>query len=321
MHHASLNLTDLLIPLWRGTLECGKTDDVKNWDWAVLTGDVWKVHGQQVADAKPFLPGSFDRPPRNPALKISSRYKAWEFLMYVFGLGPALFRHILPYKYWKHFCKVVYALCLLHQRNITSDQVIHAHKLLVGFVMEYEEFYCQRREDRLHFCRPSIHSLLHLASEVIRLGPPGYYTQWTMERLIGNLGEEIKQAQNPYENMSQRGILRSQVNSLKAMMPDLEPLTTRKKLPAHSEIVGRGYVPHTAKDIRRQVKQAEIAPIQSYLQEFGETFHPDWIPVVVKWARLRLPNGQIARSAWKEKQSKHPVRTSRNVKVCNFLLL
>ena len=40
----------------------------------------------------------------------------------------------------------------------------------------------------------------------------------------------------------------------------------------------------------------------------------EWQPMVTKWARLRLPNGQIARSAWKEKE-KAKVRIARNVKV------
>ena len=43
-----------------------------------------------------------------------------------------------------------------------------------------------------------------------------------MERTIGNLGEEIRQPSNPFANLSQRGLRRSQVNALKAMIPDLE---------------------------------------------------------------------------------------------------
>ena len=29
-------------------------------------GEVWKAQGKRVADPTPYLPGSFDRPPRNP---------------------------------------------------------------------------------------------------------------------------------------------------------------------------------------------------------------------------------------------------------------
>jgi hypothetical protein len=62
-----------------------------------------------------------------------------------------------------------------------------------------------------------------MAPEVVRVGPGAYYTQWMMEQTIGNLGEEIKQPSNPFANLSQRGIRHSQVNALKAMIPDLEP--------------------------------------------------------------------------------------------------
>lgn len=76
MHLVSLNMPDLLLSLWRGTIDCEKTDDCNTWDWAVLKGDVWKTHGATVADTTPYLPGSFDCPPRNPADKINSGYKS-----------------------------------------------------------------------------------------------------------------------------------------------------------------------------------------------------------------------------------------------------
>ena len=38
MHLESLNIPDLLIPLWRGTFDCDKNDSQSNWPWAVLHG-------------------------------------------------------------------------------------------------------------------------------------------------------------------------------------------------------------------------------------------------------------------------------------------
>jgi hypothetical protein len=60
-----------------------------------------------------------------------------------------------------------------------------------------------------------------ISPEVTRLGPPICSSQWTMEHTIGNLGEEIWQLSNPYANLSQRGLLRCQVNALKAMILNL----------------------------------------------------------------------------------------------------
>ena len=67
MHLISLNVTDLLLDLWRGKIPVWALDNKATWDWAVLQGDTWEEHGKSVAGATPYIPGSFDRPPCNPA--------------------------------------------------------------------------------------------------------------------------------------------------------------------------------------------------------------------------------------------------------------
>jgi hypothetical protein len=104
----------------------------------------------------------------------------------------------------------------------------------------FELLYYQRKVERLHFCRQSLHTLPHIAPKVVRLGPGVYYAQWTMERTISNLGEEIKQPSNPFANLSQCGVHHAQVNPLKAMIPDLDPDV--KELPCGSKNLGDGYV-------------------------------------------------------------------------------
>ncbi|EIM84579.1 uncharacterized protein STEHIDRAFT_27229, partial [Stereum hirsutum FP-91666 SS1] len=131
-----------------------------------------------------YFPGSFDSPPCNIAEKLTSGYKAWEFLTYVYDLAPAFLKGVLPDEYWGNFCKLVAAIRLLHQRSIELEELEQAHTLLVDFVSEYEALYYQQREDRLHFCRPSIHALPHLVPEAHRVGPSAYLTQWTLERVI-----------------------------------------------------------------------------------------------------------------------------------------
>ncbi|PBK71782.1 hypothetical protein ARMSODRAFT_987561 [Armillaria solidipes] len=61
MHLPCLNQTDLYLPLWHGKFECDIATDNRNlWHWAVLQGNVWKEHGKLVAEATPWIPGSFD---------------------------------------------------------------------------------------------------------------------------------------------------------------------------------------------------------------------------------------------------------------------
>jgi hypothetical protein len=113
----------------------------------------WESHGRDVAAATPYLPGSFDRPPRNIAEKINSGYKAWEWLLYLYGLAPALLFDILPEPYYSHFCKLVRAMRIIQQHRISASDLILADTLLRSFAYEFETLYYQRRQDQLHFCR------------------------------------------------------------------------------------------------------------------------------------------------------------------------
>ncbi|KAF9496980.1 hypothetical protein BDN71DRAFT_1388425 [Pleurotus eryngii] len=304
MHLIHLNIPDLFIKLWRGTIKCEPTDKKSTWTWATLTGDTWISHGKLIAKATPHFPSSFHRPPRNPAEKINSGYKATEFYLYFYSLGPAHFRGILPKEIWRNFCRLVHGVRIILQRSISGAQLQDAHSTFIQFVEEYETLYYQRRVDRLHFCRPSLHTLLHTASEVTRVGPGAYTTQFAMERTIGNLGQEVRQASNPFSNLSQRALLRCQINALKSMCPELDApngdgLRNSHPLPNH-------YVLLRAKDRYPYHPTGIIANI---LENAG-------IQRVTRWARVLLPNGQIARSAWKEtKKALEKVRISRNVKV------
>ncbi|KAJ6473686.1 hypothetical protein C8R45DRAFT_835254 [Mycena sanguinolenta] len=311
--HLILNLFDLFLNLWRGTLDCDPNDNITTWDWAVLRDAIWAAHGERVAGARPYLPGSFDRPPRNIAEKINSGYKAQECLTYFFSLGPGLLYRILPERYYRSYCKIVRGFRLSYQRKIHREQVQETHRMFCEAAEEYENLYYQRKTSRLHFCRQSMHNLLHEAPEIVRVGPGAYHSQWPMERTIGNLSEEMKQHSNPYANLSQRGVRRAQVNALKSLIPDIEP---DEELPRGSEDLGSGYTLLRAKDEYSQVirgKQGEA--IREYLEEVNNEVYPDTFqPLLQRWARLRLPNGQIARCAWKEKQKAlDKVRMARNV--------
>ena len=188
----------------------------------ILWGEAWQRHGKAVANTLHYLPSSFDCLPRNIAEKLTSRYKAWEFLLYLYGLCPALLYGILPDAYYSNFYKLVSGVQLMNQHRITVSNVRKAHQALLSFSQEFEILYCRCLATRIHFVWPCIHSLAHLPCEVVRIGPPMCSSQWTLERTIGNLGEEMKQHSNPFTNLSQHGIRRARVNALKVMIPDLD---------------------------------------------------------------------------------------------------
>ncbi|KAI0309882.1 hypothetical protein OF83DRAFT_1071358 [Amylostereum chailletii] len=323
MHILTLNITALLIALWRGTIDCDPKDSRETWDWVVLTGAVWKAHGAAVAAARCYLPGSFDRPPRDPAETINSGYKAWEFCLWIFGLGPALLHGILPHVYWKHFCKLVYAIRILQQHSIRAEQLPLAHRAILEFTEEFEELYCQGKPERIHFVRQCVHGLSHLAPEVMRIGPGALASQWTLENTIGNLGREIKQDHHYYANLEQRAVCRASVNALKVGIPDIEPdrpYNQERRLPRGAYDIGDGFVLLTAKDrYAHTFRNEAAAAIRTYMEKSNIDLEEGWRPRYKRWARLRLPNGHIRKNGilhWDQ-----PIYTVLHRYSCNSVVL
>jgi len=299
MHLAVLNLPNLMLSLWHGTIDCTRPDDRSTWDWAVLRGDVWQTHGQAVISALHYLPTSFDRPPHNIVDKITSGYKAWEFLLYLYGLGPGLLYGILPQRYFTNYCKLVLEIWLMNQHRITQENLRNAHLALLSFAEEFEDIYCQHMQTCIHFIRPCMHLLVHLPCEVLRIGPPIYSSQWTLEHTIGNLGKEIKQHLNPFTNLSQRGIRHARVNTLVAIIPDLEGnQNSGGDLPCGSKDIEDGFVLlHTRDKHPECLRECKVDALNKFLS-MSNTGRV----AVHRWARLRIPTGQVCYSAWKELQ-------------------
>ena len=324
MHVLTLNMGELFVPLWRGTFQCFPTDNTLNWDFATLKdANLWMAHGSMVANAIPFIPGSFDRPPRDISLKVNSGYKAKEWQGYYYGLGPGFLLDVLPEQYWMHFCKLVQAVRILHQRCILDSQLLFAHKLLTEFCVEFEELYVKRRADRLHFVRPCLHYVLHLALEVPRIGPSPFTSTWTIERTIGNLGEEIRLHSKAFSNLSERGVRRAQFNALISALPHL---ATPETLPQGAVDIGDGYFMLRMAERSAKVYHGHIGAVITEFMTAAEAAQGNLAPNPItlsprlsRWARLRLPNGQTARCSWREaeieKKGIENIRRARCVKV------
>lgn len=321
MHLTGLNVPQLLLSLWRGTIDCQKPDSTSTWDWMVLTGDFWEEHGEVVESFRRFLPGTFDRPLQNPAKKINSGYKAREFLLYVFGYLPGLLYGVLPLPYWQNFCKLARGVRIILQHSLTSSDLDMAFDLLTKFVVEFEVLYVQRKVYQVHFIPQCLHNILHLPPDTRRCGPLSLESQWTIERVIGYLGAEVKQPSNPFKNLSERGLRQAQLSALMAMAPD--------KLVKESNPLGVGGVnlgdhfllkrPHNTKQY--PLEGAERVAASQYCERTfpcyqSFAYSERHLPIFC-WARLGLPTQQTGRTSWKEcmKSPDAALRTSRMVKV------
>ncbi|KAM5538945.1 hypothetical protein V8D89_007366 [Ganoderma adspersum] len=251
MHLFGLNIPNLLTKLWRGTMECDvkNSDNKASWDW--------KQHGVDVVNASHFMPGFFDCPPRNPTEKISSRYKCWEFLNWIYGLAPAML--------YTNYCKFIAGRTVDMQRQ-------EAHVYFSDFIYEFESLYVQRKVSRMHFCPQCLHALLHTPLETYRIRPLICSSQFPIEHAIGDLGSEIRQPSNPYANLTQCALRRAQVNGLKAMFPHLDPTPpiVSPQMP-HHDLRGGLALLHPREDQSRDVLDSECHAIAAYIN--SETGH------------------------------------------------
>jgi hypothetical protein len=138
------------------------------------------------------------------------------------------------------------------------------------------------------------------------------YATWTIEHIIGDLGGEIAQPSNPYHNLSERGLHRCQVNTLKASFPAFQEKDDT--FPQYSLDLGDGYAFLRAKE-KYSCKLEDHAQAQVVSTYFLEreaecgNFPDDdsWDELrIARWACLHLPNGQTARSKWKEDKMTTP---------------
>lgn len=292
-------------------------------------------HGLRVERARSYLPGFFDRAPRNIALKISSGYKAVEWHTYLYNYAVSMLRHRLPHDIWRNFCRYVKSVRILCQEKILHEEIFDCKVTLNEATVEFETLYYARDPDLLHVVRPCIHTILHGPDEILLRGSLICCTQMTMERLIGDLGAEIRQPSKPYANLSQRALRRCQVNAIKAMLPSLDRSASTSAHGVHTRH-GQARLPRGALDLgdgyyllRALQSKHDVVPRREAVAfyDYLATHHPHTLDdtdratyhqtlKIRKWARLRLPVNQVTRSAWKEHEKPlSQLRMARCIKV------
>ncbi|KAJ3560208.1 hypothetical protein NP233_g10989 [Leucocoprinus birnbaumii] len=181
MHLIGLNFPMLWLDLIWGTIPVQTGDNHNSWTWAVLMDDdVWEAHGAQVATFWKYLSSEYDQPPQNPAEKLSSGYKAAEYLTYIYEFLPILLHNVLPEPYLDNFYWLVRAVQIFCQWLITQKEIEEGCELIITFLEGFEDLYVQRKPTCIHFVCQCLHTLWHLAHETTTLGtsmllcPVGY---------------------------------------------------------------------------------------------------------------------------------------------------
>ena len=293
MHQPLINLAWLHIDLWGTRPDARDYNRASHWPWVVLVGETWIPHSKAVTDTAKYMPTSFGWMPRNPQETISSGYKAWEFLYYLYGLGPSLFYGILPEPYYSHYCRLVRAIWIIFQHAVSRDQLIITHGLLHQWVLDFEEIYCQRNPGRLHFVCQCVHSLTHLSRERQQLGPLWLTSQWNMERVIGYLGLLLRQPSNAFQNLAAQAQCVTISNTLVALFPGFEKMRGN---PRGSKDLGDGYLLLEPKDATPyNISLAKQMALEKFFPGSPDVGH-----TLCQWGHLMLPTEQTTRSWWKE---------------------
>ena len=140
--HLTGNLSDLLIALWQGTINCDNSNNINTWNWAIfLDNTAWERYGASIYGAGPHLPGSFGTQPHNIAEKLTLGYKTWEFQLYTCSLGPVLLYDILPDRYLTNYCKLVCSFQIMCQHSIDAGSLMTAQTLLCQWEHGFEDLY------------------------------------------------------------------------------------------------------------------------------------------------------------------------------------
>jgi hypothetical protein len=164
-------------------------------------------------------------------------------------------------------------------------------------VVEFEHLYYQRKIEHLHFVCQCVHSLVHLGPEMVRLGPPSLFAQWTMEHVIGVFGALLRQPSNLFANLREQARKVAEINAVVAMWPEIEH---EAQEPHGSINLGQGYLLLRPRDkAPHPLSEHDKSAISVFYTNFPNPEHAN-MDSVYRWGRLQIPTRQVARSRWKE---------------------
>lgn len=113
-----------------------------------------------------------------------------------------------------------------------------------------------------------------------------------METAIGNLGKEIHQDKDLYRNLEERGVIRAQINSLKAMYPKLDMnygahgMSTIHRF-SHGFPDNYAFLPRRD-GTTKPMAQYEYNTLMGYRQHEGWPNRSSWPNAIICWAQLQI---------------------------------
>ena len=307
----------MLHKIWTNKFFDSDSDDGE----LVISEAVWKRVGADMDSSRKLIPASYGRAPRN-IHKYYGSWKAEEWCSFLLYYSPILLLDALPTELYKHYMKLVMAVEIAIDYEITHEEINEVKKLLSEFVSDYERLYYQYDKARLPLCLPTIHLLLHLGQSLENCGPAWAYWQYPCERICGMLKPKCKNRALANRTLSIRIVQDEQLNHLQFVSDYTESLRRVIKPDYSGSIENREYgFLHPCQSTLLMEPDAETLA-QFYTTILEGRFSkreilsdPVFIREIRKYARCKLLNDKdIVSSQWsKSRRDVDVVRQASNI--------
>nr|XP_023013056.1 uncharacterized protein LOC111503073 isoform X1 [Leptinotarsa decemlineata] len=154
-----------------------------------------KTSSKSLVNHSSQIPSEFSRKPRS--LDDAKRWKATEFRLFLFYLGPVVLQPVLDQDKYVHFITLHVALSFLSNSKF-ANHYEYAESLLKYFVETFMTLYGS--ENVSH----NIHNLLHLCDDVKYLGPIDQFSAFPFENHMQKLKKLVRKGEKPLEQISRR---------------------------------------------------------------------------------------------------------------------
>jgi hypothetical protein len=211
---------------------------------------------------------------------------------------------LLPPELYGNYMKLVTAIDIAIDFEITFENVTKIKTLLREFVLEYEELYYQYNASRLPACLPTLHLLLHLADCISACGPSWVFWQFPCERICGMLKEKVKCRVSANRNLALGILHEDRLNHLPFACQFAEQRTIRNPISFTSIIDDREFkLLHTRRcdtlSVSEATRLADCYASTSQDRRADILRDPAFSREIIKWGRCRIAGDtQHISSSW-----------------------
>jgi hypothetical protein len=207
--------------------------------------------------------------------------------------------------------KFVTATRLATKSRITRAEITTIREIYIQVVQEYEEVFIRPGEadarSRVKLAHMCVHMLAHIAHQIELWGPLIGYSQYTCERLIGQIKPWIRSYRFPSMNLAFI-ILRLQIQFILEFQDPAPPLPPLRRSIRHPIPHTRSFLRHRREKFPGPLSDRERAMLPQ---------DEDWQTATIqRWARLELNHELVCGSVWGElKRDKKELRRKCRVRV------